>query len=361
MAAHFYPLTIRSVKKETTDCVSIVFEVPETLKETFAFKQGQHLTIRHMLNGAEVRRNYSLCTTPASNEWRIAVKKIETGLFSSYANEMVKPGDRLEVMPPMGNFFTPLHPANSKNYVAIAAGSGITPIISIIRTTLLTEPGSRFTLVFANKNRDSIIFKEELEALKNSYMHRFSVHHIFSREKTGTPIYEGRIDKEKCDLIFSKLVNLSSVSDCFICGPASLIEMVRTFLESNGMDKQQIHYELFNVEDSKKVIQARQQPRIKMEEGASATIVIKIDGLQSTFMLDYNGDSILEAALKQGADLPYACKGGVCCTCKAKLLEGEVQMDINYGLEETEIAAGYILTCQSHPITKKVTIDFDNR
>ncbi len=359
MATHFYPLKIKSVKRETPECVSILFEIPDALKENFRYDAGQHLTIRTNINGKEIRRNYSLCSSPLSNEWRIAIKKMEGGLFSTFANGNLKAGDILDVMPPMGKFFTVLNSIHKKNYVAIAAGSGITPILSIITTTLQTEPASSFILVYANKTRGDIIFKDALDALKNKHMNRFSVHHIFSREKTDAAINEGRIDEAKAAIIFSKFIEIKSMDECFICGPAAMIETVRNYLEQSGFDKKKIHYELFAAATQN--IIATSRPTIDKTDSPTSNITIKLDGRALSFKLPYDGFSILDAALQQGADLPYACKGGVCCTCKAKLLEGEVKMDLNYGLEQDEVDAGYILTCQSHPLTEQVTVDFDNR
>lgn len=283
---------------------------------------------------------------------------MDGGLFSAYANQKIKAGDSIDVMPPMGKFFTPLDSSLAKQYVSIAAGSGITPVLSIIKTTLLTEPRSSFTLVYGNKNRDSIIFKEEIEALKNKFIDRFSVYHIFSREKTDAAINHGRIDKNKCEIIFSRLINPRAIDEFFICGPSEMIQTVRNNLEANGIDKKKIHFELFT-SATQKTAGPKTQPINTTEKKIESTVVIKLDGIESSFGLAYNGQSILEAALQKGADLPYACKSGVCCTCKAKLIEGKVQMDMNYGLEAEEIEAGYILTCQSHPLTERVVVDFD--
>lgn len=359
MAAHFYPITIKSIKRETPECVSIAFDIPDALRETFAFRQGQHLTLRTYIDGNEIRRNYSLCSSPLHGEWRIAVKQMEKGIFSTHANTSLKAGDIIDIMPPMGKFFIPLNVANKKSYVFIAAGSGITPILSLIKTTLLTEPGSSVTLIYANRDRAGIIFKEELEALKDIYMSRFSLHHILSRENSGAALYEGRIGADKLEVIFSKLISLSGVDDCFICGPAELIDTVRGWLEQKGFDKHKIHYELFAAAGSKIITSYTKGQN--SEDLQLATVTIKSDGRQSSFKLAHHGESILNAALRQGADLPYACKSGVCCTCKARLLEGNVQMDANYGLEQEEMEAGYILTCQSHPVTANVVVDFDDR
>jgi ring-1,2-phenylacetyl-CoA epoxidase subunit PaaE len=357
---HFHPLAIKNVRQETEDCVSLAFDVPEELKDTFRFQQGQSLTMRTRLNGEEVRRTYSLCSSPLDNEWRVAIKKVEGGLFSSFANDKLKKGDVLEVMPPVGKFFTALNPQQQKNYVAIAAGSGITPVLSIISTTLRTEPNSTFTLVYGNRTRSSIIFKEELEALKNKFMDRFTLHHILSREQPDAPIYYGRIDKEKCELLFTRLINLRNVHEYFICGPEAMIFCVRDFLEQKGVDKSHIHFELFTIPGEKSSV-AKPLQANKNDEGPRSSISVKLDGLLFDFELGMNSQSILDAALAQGADLPYACKGGVCCTCRAKLVEGQVEMEVNYGLEEDEIAQGFILTCQSRPKTPRVVVDFDVR
>ena len=357
---HFHPLAIKEVRHETDDCVSLAFDVPDELKDTFKFQQGQSLTVRTHLNGEEVRRTYSLCSSPLDNEWRVAVKKVEGGLFSSFANSKLKKGDVLEVMPPVGKFFTPLNPAQQKHYVAIAAGSGITPILSIISTTLRTEPNSSFTLVYGNRTRASIIFKEELDALKNKFMKRFTLHHILSREQPDAPIYYGRIDQLKCELLFNKLININNVDEYFICGPEELIFCVRDFLQQKGIDKNHIHFELFTIPGEKSSV-ARPLTADKRDEGPRSNISVKLDGVMFDFELGMKGQSILDAALAQGADLPYACKGGVCCTCRAKLVEGQVDMEVNYGLEEDEIEQGFILTCQSRPLTPRVVVDFDVR
>src|SRR5688572_5190123 len=357
---HFHPLVIKEVRQETDDCVSLAFEIPEELKDTFSFTQGKSLTMRTKLEGEEVRRTYSLCSSPLDNEWRVAIKKVNGGLFSSYANKKLRKGDVLDVMPPVGKFNTPLSQQQKKHYVAIAAGSGITPILSIISTTLRTEPQSSFTLVYANRTRSSIIFKEELEALKNRFMDRFTMHHILSREQPDAPIYYGRIDEKKCELLFTRLIDLSSANEFFVCGPEQMIFCVRDFLLKKGIDKNNIHFELFTIPGEKSSVAAPSR-RPKEDKGPKSSISVKLDGVLFDFELGNEGQSILEAALAQGADLPYACKGGVCCTCRARLVEGEVEMDVNYGLEEDEIEQGFILTCQSHPKTPKVVVDFDVR
>ena len=355
---HFHPLTIKEINQETDDCVSVVFDVPEDLKNTFRFNQGQSLTMRTHLNGEEVRRTYSICSSPFDNEWRVAIKKVDGGLFSTHANEQLKKGDVIEVMPPVGKFYTDLDPQHKKNYVAFVAGSGITPVLSIIKTTLLTEPGSTFTLVYGNRNKNSIIFKEELEALKDKYLDRFRIYHILSRERTDVPLNEGRIDAQKLELLFEKLINIDNCDDFFLCGPEEMIFTAKGFLEKHNVPVNKIHFELFTIPGVK---QSTVQTTITKElnEGPQATVSVRVDGILFDFKLGYESNSILDAALKEGADLPFACKGGVCCTCKAKLLEGEVKMDVNWGLEPEEVEAGFILTCQSHPTTERVVVDFD--
>ncbi len=357
MSIHFHRLAVKKIIKETADCVSVTFEIPEELKKDFAFKQGQSLTMRTTLNNEDIRRTYSICSSPLDNEWRVAIKKVDGGLFSSFANGELKKGDVLEVMQPVGKFYVELNPSNKKNYLGFAAGSGITPLLSIIKTTLQTEPQSSFTLVYGNKNRSSIIFFEELEALKNQYLQQFTFINILSRERTDAAINFGRINAEKLSEL-EKLVDYSSFDDTFICGPEEMIFLVKDYLEAKGIDKKKIHFELFTTPGQKLTTDNRQLTTDN--SGPKSRITVKLDGRSFDFDLSLTSDAtILDAALKQGADLPFACKGGVCCTCKAKLLEGKVSMDVHWGLEEEEIEQGYILTCQSHPKTEKVVVDFD--
>jgi ring-1,2-phenylacetyl-CoA epoxidase subunit PaaE len=356
---HFHSLRVKKVERETDDCVSIEFEVPAELKEAFQFKQGQNLTIKKVLNGEELRRNYSICSSPFDNKLKVAVKKTEGGLFSTWANEKLKAGENLEVLPPTGKFYTELNASQKKNYVAFAAGSGITPILSIIKTTLLTETKSTFTLVYGNRTKNSIIFKEELEALKDKFIDRFRIYHILSRELTDVEINNGRLDVDKLELLFTKLINIKTCDEFFVCGPEQMIFCIKGYLEGRGVRNDKIHFELFTVPGERRP-EVRNQ-KSETDEGPKAKVNVKLDGIVFDFDLDYEGESILDAALKQGADLPYACKGGVCTTCKAKLTEGEVSMDVNWGLEPEEVAKGYILTCQSHPKTEKVSVDFDAR
>jgi ring-1,2-phenylacetyl-CoA epoxidase subunit PaaE len=361
LSTHFHKLAVKDIRNETTDCVSISFYVPDELKEQFQFIQGQNITIKTIINDEEIRRSYSICSSSLENELRIAVKKISNGKFSDHVDKLSK-DDVLDVLPPTGKFYTALNSYNKKNYIAFAAGSGITPVVSIIKTTLATEPQSSFTLVYGNRNRSSIIFKEELEAIKNRYMNRFILHHILSREKTDAVINNGRITEEKCDELNNKLIDIKSKDEFFLCGPEQMIFAVKNWLEKNEVDKKKIHFELFTVPGQKSGI--NRSPFIiqtKKFEGKTSKVTIKLDGISFDFDLPFDGEPVLDAALKQGADLPFACKGGVCSTCRAKLIEGKVEMETNYALEPEELEKGFILTCQSHPRTEKVVIDFDEK
>ncbi len=362
MASHFRTLQIEDVRRETEDCVSIAFAVPPEFREEFRFRQGQNVTVRLRIAGEEVRRSYSICSSPLDDELRIAIKKVPSGLFSTYANQQLQKGHQLEVLPPTGKFYTELRTENRKHYLAFAAGSGITPVLSLIKTTLAVEPNSHFTLVYGNRNRLTILFREELEALKNRYMNRLSLHHILSREQMDVPLNQGRIDGEKCAALCGRLIDLSSVDEVFLCGPGEMIFTVRDWLGQQGVDRKKIHFELFHTQTGEPVAgqEAGAGKGVAAKAGAGVSrVTVRLDGVSHEFDLPYDGESVLDAALMQGADLPFACKGGVCCTCRAKLVEGEVEMEVNYALEADELAAGFVLTCQSHPRTERVIVDFD--
>lgn len=356
MAVHFHPLKIRSVKKETADCVSVSFDVPAELADTFSFSEGQNITIRQVVDGNEVRRSYSLCTAPHEKELKVAIKAVDGGIFSSFAQSLKK-GDTLEILPPLGKFNAKLVKGRGQ-YLAIAAGSGITPVISIIKHSLQNEPGSHFTLLYGNKSRSSIIFFEELEAIKNKYMERFNFINVLSREKTDASINYGRIDKEKLAALAS-VIDYDKMDSVYICGPEEMIFGASAFLQERGLDRSKIHFELFTTPGQAKQVSGKKEDKQTGDTGPKSSITVKLDGRSFDFDLGLQSISILDAALQQGADLPYACKGGVCCTCRAKLVSGEVSMDVNYALEPEEVEAGFILTCQSHPRSEKVVVDFD--
>ncbi|MZR31823.1 1,2-phenylacetyl-CoA epoxidase subunit PaaE [Sneathiella litorea] len=351
-----HPLKIKDVVQETKDAISISFDVPEDLKEAYRFTQGQHLTLKEVLDGEEVRRSYSICSAVGEPELRIAVKKIAGGKYSNYANENFRPGKVIDVMEPQGRFFTPLSAENAKHYLAIAAGSGITPILSIIKTILKTEPASRVTLVYGNRSVSGIIFLEALEDLKNIYPDRFNIMHILSREHQDVELFNGRIDAEKCAALFESVIDVASLDEAFLCGPEEMIHAAEAALQARGMDKSHIHFELFITEAAK--MAEIQTPQME-EAGPLRQVGIILNGRRSDVEVTEEGNSILEAGLDQGLDLPYACKGGVCSTCRAKVISGEVRMDTNYALEDDDVADGFVLTCQSHPLTDDVVVDYD--
>jgi ring-1,2-phenylacetyl-CoA epoxidase subunit PaaE len=357
----FHPLQVKDIRRETDESVSIAFEIPKALKSEFEFIPGQYLTLKTEINGEEVRRNYSVCVSPLDGELRVAVKQVPFGKFSTFANQELQVGDRLEVMPPMGRFFKGDSSANNKEYVGFAGGSGITPIISILKSVLQSDTESSFTLFYVNRGFDSIIFREQIEGLKNEFLERLTVHHIFTREKLEAPLFNGRITKEKT-LQFAKfLFDPSKVDDYFICGPEEMMLAIRDALEQIGVDRKKIHLELFNAGTQKPKVQKPKTDKPNFDGKTGSQVTIILDGDRIEFPLEYGGNSVLDVALEKGADLPYACKGGVCCTCRAKLIEGEVEMDVNYALEPEEVEAGFILTCQSHPRTAKIVVDFDEK
>lgn len=353
MTPRFNTLQVIDIRQETDETVSVAFQIPENLKSDYDYKAGQYLTLRADVNGEDIRRSYSLCSAPNTNEWRVAIKKLEDGRFSNFIHDNLKVGDSLDVMTPMGNFIFEANPIEQRSYALFSAGSGITPILSILKDILANEPLSDITLFYGNKGFASIIFREEIEALKNQFMNRLRVIHVLSRESLGNSIQKGRIDTEKCALLYKAFLTGQTVDAVYICGPEEMILSVKDSLPSLGVDKSKIHFEMFNTDTAKKEKVVYAGPEI------NANVKIIMDGEEFNLALDGSGVNILEAAHNAGADLPYACKGGVCCTCKAKILEGEARMDVNYALEKDEIEAGYILTCQAHPTTEKLVVSFD--
>lgn len=351
---HFYPLTVKDVRRETAGCVSVALDIPETLQSVFSYQPGQYLTFKASIDGEELRRSYSICSCPADVEWRVAVKEVPGGRFSSYINQQLKKGDLLEVSPPEGRFSPHLAAGQAKTYALFAAGSGITPMLSIAGSILRTEPASRIQLFYGNQQSDTIIFLEALEALKNRYLSRFSVHHLLTREMQEEPLLNGRLDRKKLEALSGKLFFPAQTDEAFICGPEPMILELRKGLIDLGMPAAHIHVELFGVQlPHDKPLAAPAQV------GKQCAVTLKADGKTTHFELPFGTKSILDAALAKGAPLPYACKGGVCCTCKAKLLEGKVTMAVNYGLEPEEVAQGYVLTCQSYPETDSISVDYD--
>jgi len=381
MASHFRALTIEDVRRETADCISVAFAIPAGFREEFRWRQGQNITLRTRINGEDIRRSYSICSSPLDNELRVAIKKVPGGVFSTFANEQLQKGHVIDVLPPSGKFYTELLPENRKRYLAFAAGSGITPILSLIKTTLAVEPGSHFTLVYGNRHRGSILFREELEGLKNRYMDRLFLLHILSREQMDNPLNQGRIDTAKCGELCHRLIDLRMVDEVFLCGPEEMIFMLKGWLEQQGVEARKLHFELFHTRDAAgaaafapgetgggglrilRNLAGGSEGGIAGSGGTEkvSRVTVRLDGVSHEFDLPYNGSPLLDAALMEGVDLPFACKGGVCCTCRARLVEGQVEMEVNYALEADELAAGFILTCQSHPRTDRVTVDFDSK
>jgi ring-1,2-phenylacetyl-CoA epoxidase subunit PaaE len=352
--AVFHRLRVSDVLPLTDDAVCISFDVPAELASDYAFVHGQHVTVRTSLAGDDVRRSYSICAPAGHGQLRIGVKVLPGGHFSGFAADGLKVGDELEVMTPTGRFNTRLHPANRKHYAAIAAGSGITPILSIIATTLERERSSTFALIYANRTSRTVMFLEELEDLKDTYPDRFQLIHVFSREEQDAELLSGRLDGPRLRKITESLVPVDTVKEWFLCGPYEMVVDLREALVEAGADAEHIHTELFHV-DTK----PREHRHSEADEGEGAEVTISLDGRRSTFRLKGADVPVLDAVLRVRADAPFACKGGVCGTCRAKLLEGTVEMDTNYALEPDEIVNGYVLTCQSHPTSPIVRLDYD--
>ena len=348
--AVFHELVVSGIERLTDDSVAVTFAVPDELTDDYAFGQGQHLTLKWGPAEDQVRRNYSICS-PVGGPLRIGVKKIPDGAFSSYALETMKPGDVLDVMTPTGRFTTELDPAHAKHYALIAAGSGITPVLSIVSTILATEPESRVTLLYGNRTSRTVMFLEELEDLKNRYPARFQLVHFLSREALDVELFSGRLDHDRIKRVIDVLLPVDTVDEWFLCGPFEMVSGGREVLLEAGVDAAHVHLELFHAE-------ALARKREEVPDAVGAKVTATLDGRAS--ILDVPGnENILDAMLKVRADAPYACKGGVCGTCRARLTAGEVEMDSNFALEPDELARGYVLTCQSYPKTDEVTVDYD--
>ena len=352
----FHPLPIARVERETRDAVAITFTVPDALADQFRFEQGQHLTLRTDIDGQDVRRSYSICSAVHDGALRIAVKKTPGGVFSTWANEGLAAGATIDVMPPMGHFNVPLDAASHRHYLGFAAGSGITPLLSIVKTTLAAEPLSRFTLFYGNRASGTVMFKEELAALKDVYLERFNLAHVLSREAQDIDLLHGRIDRDKAGALLDHWVRLADIDTAFVCGPEGMMEAVIEALKARGFPDSRIKVERFASSIPKHQHVARPLPEAAASE---CEVTVIIDGSRKSFLLEREKESILDAGLRNGIELPYSCKGGVCSTCRCRLIEGEVDMDVNFALEDYEVARGFILSCQSYPATDRVLIDFD--
>ena len=352
----FHPLPIAKVERETRDAIAVTFDGPDALRELFRFEAGQHLTLRSDLSGEDVRRSYSICA-PAGGPLRIAVKRTPGGAFSTWANDALRVGATLDVMPPMGHFNATAGDARTaRHYLGVAAGSGITPLLSIVATALVSEPASRFTLIYGNRASATVMFRDELAALKDRYLQRFNLVHVLSREPQDIELLHGRIDRAKADALFESWVPVDDVDCAFLCGPEGMMDAVRASLLAHGMPADRIRIERFAASIPKHTHVPRPLPHAAHTE---CEVNVVIDGSQRMFLLEKGRENIIDAGLRNGIELPFSCKGGVCSTCRCKLVEGEVDMDVNFALEDYEVARGFILACQSYPVTDKVTVDFD--
>jgi len=357
MSVSFHRLRVAEIVEETAEAKSIRFDVPEELRETFRFKPGQHLTLKAEIAGEEVRRNYSLCVAPEDGEWKVTVKRIAGGLFSNWANNNLKPGDAIDVMPPHGSFTWDFDSAASNHYVGFAGGSGITPVMSLLRTALVEEPDSRFTLVYGNRDSQSVIFLEALARLKNRHMGRLEVHHFLAEEMEDIELFNGMLDRTKCDEVLTHLVEPEAAAAFFICGPGPMMDAAEEALLARGVARERIHLERFTADRPAEALQAQLQAMSKEAQGLQ--LLVTLDGRKRRVPFDAAAGNILDSARLAGMPAPFACKAGVCATCRARIVSGEVEMAARYGLTDDEVAAGYVLTCQSVPKGPGVEVDYD--
>jgi ring-1,2-phenylacetyl-CoA epoxidase subunit PaaE len=356
MSAHFHPLRVAAIVPETAEANSICLDVPAELRDTFQFKAGQHLTLKAEIGGEEVRRNYSLCTAPDSGDWMVTVKRIAGGVFSNWVGDRLKAGDTIDVMPPHGSFTTEFNAGASRRVVALAGGSGITPVMSLIRTLLKSEPGSRVTLLYGNRDSSSIIFLEELARLKDRYLDRLELYHFLDAEEGDVELFNGMLDRTRVDEAIERLVESpSDVSDWFICGPGPMMDSAESALIDRGVGRERIHIERFTADRPKDSL-VRDMADLQ-SKAAGLTVSVTLDG--RTRKVPFTEANILDSARAAGLAAPFACKAGVCATCRAKVVAGKVEMAARYGLTDEEVAEGYVLTCQSVPSGDGVAVDYD--
>lgn len=361
MSVIFHPLRVRAIEPDTAEAVIVSFEVPPPLRDVFGFTQGQYLTLRTDIDGQDLRRSYSICAGVDDGELRVGVRKVHGGVFSNWINTHLKPGDALQVMAPQGRFFVPLAPGERRHHVGIAGGSGITPILSIMKTVLAREPLSRFTLIYGNRQLQSTMFKEEIEDLKNRYMTRLVLQHVFSDEHTDAPLNRGVMNREKIAQFLDTLVPAGRIDHVFVCGPFQMNDEAEAALLAAGVPEERIHIERFGVALQGAGSVGAVVHQAKPGDAEQARIVIIRDGLQREIAFAKGQPSILDAASAAGLEVPYSCTSGVCGTCRAKLIEGEVRMERNFALDKKEVASGFVLTCQAHPLTDRVVLSFDER
>jgi len=357
MSVSFHSLTVAEVVDETSEARSIRFDVPDELRETFKFKPGQHLTLKAEIAGEEIRRNYSLCVAPQDGQVTVTVKRIAGGAFSNWANDTLKPGMAIEVMAPHGSFTWDFVPGAANHYVGFAGGSGITPVMSLLKTALLIEPGSHFTLFYGNRDSNSVIFLDALAQLKNRFMDRLQVHHFLAEEAEEFELFNGMLDRAKCDDILASMIDPAEAAAFFICGPGPMMDAAEEALKARGVESGRIHLERFTAGRPSAALEAQMQALTR--HAAGLTMLVTLDGRKRRIAFDAAAGNILDSARKSGLGAPFACKAGVCATCRARVVSGEVEMAARYGLTDEEVAAGYVLTCQSVPKSDGVELDYD--
>lgn len=361
MSTLFHPLRVRAITPDTEEAVIVSFDVPPELREVFGFIQGQYLTLRTTIDGQDLRRSYSICAAPDDRELRVGVRKVAGGVFSNWINTHLAPGDVIQVMAPQGRFYVPIEPDARRHHVGIAGGSGITPILSIMKTVLGREPKSRFTLIYGNRTQRSTMFKEEIEDLKNRYLTRLVLHHVFSDEHTDAPLNMGVMNREKIGQFLASVVPAAGIDHAYVCGPYQMNDEAEAALLAAGVPEDRIHIERFGVAPQDGAPVGAVMHETKPGDAERAKVVIVRDGIRREIDFRKDDPSILDAASAAGLEVPYSCTSGVCGTCRARLVEGQVRMDRNFALEKNEVAAGFVLTCQAHPLTERVVLSFDER
>jgi ring-1,2-phenylacetyl-CoA epoxidase subunit PaaE len=351
----FHSLGVASVERDTRDAVVVTFDVPAHLREAFRFIAGQHLTLRTQLEGADLRRSYSICASEG-DALRIAVKRAPGGVFSAFANDVLRSGDVVDVMAPIGHFTLQPAEGRPRHYLGVAAGSGITPLVSLVATALAADERTRFTLIYGNRASSTVMFRDALAALKDRYLERFNLVHVLSREAQDIELLHGRIDRAKADALFERWVHVDDVDGAFLCGPDEMMDAVRASLVAHGVAPERVRIERFAASIPKHTHVVRPLP---VDASVQCEVTVVVDGARRTFTADKGRENVIDAGLRHGVELPYSCKGGVCSTCRCLLVEGEVDMDVNFALEDYEVARGFVLACQSYPVTDKVTLDFD--
>ena len=356
--SRFHSLRIAAVHNETRDAVVVTFEVPESAREAFRFVSGQHLTLKAVVAGEELRRSYSICSAPHEDRLRVAIKRVPDGVFSMWAHRELQPGHVIEVMEPAGAFGVPpwAPGESSRHHLAVAAGSGITPILSIIKSVLVTEPHSRVTLIYGNRATSTVLFKEELANLKDRFLARLNLIYVLSREHQDIDLFNGRIHRAKIDALLQHWIDPTDIDVAYLCGPQSMMEAVTEGLQAHGLTRDRIRQELFGAGMPSLRPRTANTPEATEQQ---CQVSVVLDGRERQFTMQRASKTLLDAALEQGVELPYSCKGGVCSTCRCKLTRGEVDMDVHFALEDYEIARGYILVCQSYPLTPEISLNFD--